>query len=92
MREGFATQLDLGLLSVDDKDGSVRSLGKGPSAGQSSMVLLFDLFLGVAECHGAEATSFQHEMIGYTFQCPRCLSLSYKCVKCECRGSSVYFG
>merc|ERR1719443_2704861 len=29
------------------------------------MILLFDLFLGVAECHGEEASSFQHEMLGY---------------------------
>merc|ERR1712008_418631 len=37
----------------------------GPSAGQSTMIVMFDIFLGVSECHRNEAKAFQLEMMGY---------------------------
>eukprot|EP00927_Polykrikos_kofoidii_P042863 TRINITY_DN36911_c0_g1_i1.p1 TRINITY_DN36911_c0_g1~~TRINITY_DN36911_c0_g1_i1.p1 ORF type:complete len:499 (+),score=71.37 TRINITY_DN36911_c0_g1_i1:62-1558(+) len=65
VRQDCAEQIELGLISVDSNDGKVRSLGKGPSAGQSTMIVLFDLFLGVTECHTNGVSLFQHEMLGY---------------------------
>jgi hypothetical protein len=43
--------------------GGVGMLGKGPSAGQSTMMVLFDLFLGVR--HQGAAREFQQEMLQY---------------------------
>ena len=43
--------------------GGVGMLGKGPSAGQSTMMVLFDLFLGVR--HQGSAREFQQEMLQY---------------------------
>lgn len=42
---------------------AVRVRSKGPSAGQSTMIILFDLFLGVE--HGALGSGFQEEMLMY---------------------------
>ena len=42
----------------------VRSMAKGPSAGQSTMIILFDQFLGITHFNkeGGEAGPFQEEM------------------------------
>ena len=49
VEEHAAAQLEMGLLKVEE-DGKVRTVAKGPSAGQSTMIILFDMFLGVV--HG----------------------------------------
>ena len=49
VEEHAAAQLEMGLLKVEE-DGKVRTMAKGPSAGQSTMIILFDMFLGVV--HG----------------------------------------
>jgi hypothetical protein len=42
----------------------VRTMAKGPSAGQSTMIILFDQFLGITHFNkeGGEAGPFQEEM------------------------------
>jgi hypothetical protein len=60
-----------GLVSL--REGKAVAMGPGPSAGQSSMILMFDLLLGVSECHVEDAAAFQAEMLCYM---PRCVSVS----------------
>ena len=55
-------------ISLLGTDGIVRpsdwiSCPKGPSAGQSTMFLLLDIFLGID--HGSTPRQFQEEMLGY---------------------------
>lgn len=49
--------LEESTSAIIDGDGNVVSFGKGPSAGQSAMIVLFDLALGIS--HGAESSEFQ---------------------------------
>lgn len=70
MAEQYAPeQLANGLLKVtkSGKDDVVVSMGKGPSAGQSTMMILFDMFLGITHFNkeGGEAGPFQEEMHQY---------------------------
>jgi len=55
---------------------AVRVKPKGPSAGQSAMVMLFDIFLGVD--HAKAGSEFQKEMLGYMPEAHRRMVMDYK--------------
>jgi len=63
-------------LNAADAEEGVLAFSKGPSAGQSTMFFVFDIFLGVS--HGEDGREFQEDMIGYLPAPHRALVLDYR--------------
>jgi hypothetical protein len=68
----FALSVLLHPSKIESKDNAesmevVLTTAKGPSAGQSTMIIMFDRFLGISHFNkqGGEAGPFQDEMCDY---------------------------
>merc|ERR1712151_758714 len=65
-----------GIEAKPEGSDAVRMLVKGPSAGQSTMVVLFDIFLGIS--HEPGGVNFQKDMLIYMPERHRQMALDYQ--------------